>query len=424
MSHVLPAVFSRRAVMALLLCVTALLFVLPAAAQDGEWPRVIVDALGQEVTIAAPPQRIASVSLGADEVLLNLVGPQRYVAVTALAQDPSISNVAVLANQVANTIVSAAEELEEIISLEPDLVLVASFTEASIIEQLKGAGLTVFTTGFPVGFEPIRTDVALLGQAVGEEAKAAALVAEMDAEIAEVSAAIGTPETPLRVLYLTPGYYTSGVDSTINEIITAAGGVDVSAEASVTQFAPVTEEFIISANPDVILLSGWTPWDMTFVDTFKANPVFADLAAIQNGRVYVSYEAHLTTVSAYISEGVKDVAAYLYPALYPTFPLTVTDAAGHQVEILLLPDAVLADDVALESTLQSLLSAPVTGETGGQVIFASAPQDGDSVVLLHPGDSPAERVANLLLVGEALGQRVAALDLIAVYGDELEAAAQ
>ena len=77
-----------------------LILVLPAAAQDGEWPRALVDGLGTEVTIAAPPQRIASVSLASDEVLLSLVEPERIAAVTAFGQDPAISNVAVAAQAI------------------------------------------------------------------------------------------------------------------------------------------------------------------------------------------------------------------------------------------------------------------------------------------------------------------------------------
>ena len=176
-------------------------------------------------------------------------------------------------------------------------------------------------------------------------------------DVAAVADAVGAPETPVRALYLTPGNYTSGANSTISEVIAAAGGVDVAAEAAVDQFAPVTDEFIIEQNPDVILLSGWTPWDATFVDTFKNNPAFADLSAVQNDRVYVANDAHLTTVSQFIAEGVEDAAAYLYPELYPAFPLTLTDAAGNEITVNERPDTVWIDTPA---------DAPEEGVAPGQ----------------------------------------------------------
>jgi iron complex transport system substrate-binding protein len=417
----------------LAISVFILIFAFPAFAQDGEWTRTLVDGLGNEVTIAAPPERIASVSLVSDEVLLSLIEPERIAAVTALALDPAISNVAVQAQDIPNTIV-ASEDTEFIISLEPDIVFVASFTTPEVVQQLKDAGLTVFATGYPIGFQQIKDNITLLGQAVGAEARAAELVAWMDSEIANVSGIVAR-DNIVSALYLTPGNYTSGVDSSISEVIAAANGIDVAAQAGIEQFAPVTDEFIIEQNPDVILLSGWTPWDATFVDTFKNNPAFADLSAVQNDRLYVANDAHLTTVSQYIVEGVKDVAAYLWPEAYPAFPVTVTDAAGSEITIEERPEGA----VVIAETNNGLLAElmPYLGAAGvtitftdalalpeGQVIFSTdANLDANEVVVLYDGDTPAEVVANIALAGDALGERVAALNAIAVYTDGLEAQA-
>jgi ABC-type Fe3+-hydroxamate transport system substrate-binding protein len=211
--------------------------------------------------------------------------------------------------------------------------------------------------------------------------------------------------------------------------------LDVAAEAGIEQFAPVSDEFIIEQDPDVILLSGWTPWDATFVDTFNYNPAFAGLNAVQNGRVYVANDAHLTTVSHYIVEGVKDVAAYLWPEAYPTFPVTVTDAAGNEITIEERP----AGAVIIAETNNGLLTElmPYLGAEGiaitftdalvlpeGQVVFSTDDNlDAPEYVVLYDGDTPAEVVANLTLAGDALGERVAALNAIAVYTDGLEAQA-
>ncbi len=416
------------------LAVSLLLLILaaPAIAQDGNWPRTLVDGLGNEVTIAAPPQRIASVSLASDEVLLSLVEPERMAAVTAFAQDPAISNVAVAAQDIPNTIV-ASEDTEFIISLEPDIVFVASFTTPDVVQQLRDAGLTVFATGFPIGFQQIKDNISLLGQAVGAEERAAELVERMDYEIAVVSGAV-VRDNIVRALYLTPGNYTSGVDSSISEIIAAANGLDVAAQAGIEQYAPISDEFIIEQNPDVILLSGWTPWDATFVDTFMNNPAFSGLSAVQNGRVYVANDAHLTTVSQYIAEGVKDVAAYLWPELYPTFPVTVTDAAGNEVTIAERPDTalILSGYGGVLGDLMDYLGArvenirftnAVPNGYDEDVIFSVADNLNGDAIELYDGDTPAEVVANIALAGDVLGERVAALNAIAAYTDNLEAQA-
>jgi iron complex transport system substrate-binding protein len=419
---------------------------LPLAAQDSaEWPRTLVDGLGTEVTIDAPPERIVSLSLAVDETLLPLLGPERFAAVTALAQDPGISNVTVIANQVENAIVSA-QDTEQIIALEPDIVFAASFTAPEVLQQLRDAGITVFATDYAVGLDAIRANIRLLGQVVGDEAGAEVLIETMDADIAAVQQAVGAPELPVRALFLTPGNYTSGVDSTIAEIITTAGGVDVAAAAGMDQFAALSDEFIIEQDPDVILLSGWTPYDPTFLDTFNNNPAFAGLSAVQTGRVYVANDAHLSAVSQYVSEGVADVAAYLYPDLYPTFPLTVIDASGEEVTIAAAPDSIVVAGEAESEALTLLLGEATNrgydvlivdaddsgiGASGNVIVFSASGGDelaevtgADSAthVRLYAAEQPADVAANLQIIGQALGERIAALNAFARYTDILEAA--
>lgn len=429
----------------LVVCLTFTL-VLPLSAQEnGDWPRTLVDGLGTEVTIAAPPERIVSLSLGVDEVLLPLLGPDRFAAVTALSQDPGISNVAVIANQVENTVVSA-QDTEQIIALEPDIVFVATFTAPEVMQQLRDAGLTVFATDYSVGLDAIRGNIRLLGQVVGDEDGAETLIADMEADIEAVQAAVGAPEMPVRALFLTPGNYTSGVNSTIDDVITAAGGVDVAAAAGMDQYAAVSDEFIIEQDPDVILLSGWTPYDPGFVETFLQAAAYADLSAVQNGRVYVANDAHLSTVSQYVSAAVEDVAAYLYPDRYPAFPLTVVDASVEDVTVEAKPRSIVVAGEAESEALTLLLSAGATGgydilivdlddgsigADGDVIVFSAYPQDelaeingADSVtyVQLYEATEPADVAANLQIIGTALGERVAALNAFAGYTDAFETA--
>jgi len=323
-----------------------------AYAQGGEWPRTVIDASGQPVTLDAPPARIASVTIASDEILLSLLEPERLIGVTTLAADPGISNVAARAALVPYRLTADPELL---ISLEPDLVIVASWTDQAVVQQLRDAGLTVFLMPAPVGLEPIAEAILLLGELVGEEAGAEALVAAMQEQIAAVGAAVAGVE-PARVLFLTPGNYTSGMPSTIAEVIAAAGGIDIAAEAGASQYDPLGDEFILEQDPDVILLTGWTPWDPGFAEAFRRNPVYAELQAVRNGRVYLVNDAHLTTTSHFIAEGVADVAAFLYPDRYPAYPLTVTDALGREVTLPARPQAIVSLTLGTDELLVALLA--------------------------------------------------------------------
>ena len=67
------------------------------------------DSTGRIVSIKAKPQRIVSLTLGTDEILLDLVEPERIAALTYLADDRGISFVTEKSRLVKSKIRSNAE---------------------------------------------------------------------------------------------------------------------------------------------------------------------------------------------------------------------------------------------------------------------------------------------------------------------------
>jgi ABC-type Fe3+-hydroxamate transport system substrate-binding protein len=93
-----------------------------AAGQSG-YPQMFTDATGRSITLTAKPTRIASVVLGVDENLLDLVDPSRIVTMTGLSRDPGISNVA---GRVPAGMTVISDRWQPVVDANPDLVLVAS----------------------------------------------------------------------------------------------------------------------------------------------------------------------------------------------------------------------------------------------------------------------------------------------------------
>ena len=75
-------------------------------AESQGFPRTITDGLGNEVTIPQQPQRIVSLTLATDEILLSLVDTARVRGVTYLAGDSMWTNVSEIARQVEHTVQS------------------------------------------------------------------------------------------------------------------------------------------------------------------------------------------------------------------------------------------------------------------------------------------------------------------------------
>jgi len=277
------------------------------------FPRTVVDGMGRQVTIPAPPQRIASVTLGSDEILLSLVGPKRLIGVTYFARDPAISNIAGQLDDIPHTDLSGNPEY--LISLDADLVILAAYNNPAALDQLLKAKVPVFVlTGFNT-LDEIRANIRLLGRATGEEARAEAMIQEMDARLAAIRAK-AKDQKPVRVLYYEPGGVTYGPGSTVDEIIRLAGGVNVVGEAGLGAYPLVDAEFVLASDPDAILVGEGFMGQGDSLAGFLSDPAFRTLRAVKDGRVYPISEAHMTNVSQYIVLGVEDVARALYPQVF------------------------------------------------------------------------------------------------------------
>ncbi len=294
-----------------------------------DFPRTITDGAGNKVTINAAPIHIASATLATDEMLLALVDPGRVAAITANASDPAQSNIVEAAKTIAVKLGTPLSP-EALIALKPDLVFVASYTDAATIKQLQDAGLTIFEFANFNSIKDIENNVLLIGQTVGADAKAKQLVDSMEARLKTIADAVKGVKTPLTALYYGPDGYSDGVGSTIDEVITRAGGLNAVTTGGIKDnaYPQLSDEFVVKTDPDVILLAGFNSYAPGFVDKFNNNPAFATLKAIKNKHVIVANDAHIASVSQYIVEGVSDVAALLYPDLYkPAAPITATMAA-------------------------------------------------------------------------------------------------
>ena len=91
------------------------------------------------------PRRIVSLNMCVDELVLRLAEPQNIASVTWLSRDPKNSNVAELGAGIAVNHGLA----EEIIPLNPDLVIAGIYTARPAVAMLKRVGIPVLEVGIP-----------------------------------------------------------------------------------------------------------------------------------------------------------------------------------------------------------------------------------------------------------------------------------
>lgn len=194
------------------------------------------------------PGRIVSMNLCADELLLRLADPGQIAAVTYLARDPRQSTVATLARDVP---VNRAQA-EEIVRLDPDLVIAGRYTTRATVDMLRRVGAPIVELDVPATLSDVEDQILGLGQAVGQPARAGEMVARIR------SAFDGTPRVPgpeaPTALMVAPNGFTVGSGSLVDTLITAAGLRNLGAEARFAHQRRISLEGIVRLAPDVLII--------------------------------------------------------------------------------------------------------------------------------------------------------------------------
>ena len=255
---------------------------------------------------AAPtPARVASLNLTADEVLVEILPPERLVAVTAFADERGTSNI------VGRVPLSAARfpkaDLERLVALRPDLVIVSEYTDPDFLHLVERSGLRYHRMEGLRSLAGNRQAILDLGAAVGARAGAEKLVARYDQVLAELAKRLRGVPRP-RVMYWASGM-TAGGDTAIGALIESAGAVNVGREAGVTGIAPIGAERAFVADPDVVLLGEWPGAR----EGLEQHPLLSQLRAVRERRVIQMPTELLVTLSQHAA----DASWYLAWALHP-----------------------------------------------------------------------------------------------------------
>jgi iron complex transport system substrate-binding protein len=281
------------------------------------WPRKVIGADGREVTIAQKPQRIHTLSLGADEITMRLVGSQRIAAITTFATDPTISNIV----DASKDIKKVARDAEQILSAQPDLIVSSPFSRRDLLQQLVDTGIPVVVSDLQSAFGAYEEEIRFLAYVYGEEERGEALIREVRERVKHIDGVVATkPEAQRpRVLILSGvsaggGVYSvSGKDTTRDGIIVRAGGINPAAEIGLDGAKQVNIETLIEMKPDILIFNDVDVASPNIRNEVVGNQVLQDLPAIKNNRIHTIPARYLDTLSHWNVRGMEELAKLLWP---------------------------------------------------------------------------------------------------------------
>jgi len=276
------------------------------------WPRSVETTEGV-ITLDAPPEKIHSLSLGHTEILAALMDFERLSAVYSFFVDEEQSNIAGLSAD-HNMI---GFDPEEVVALEPDVIVASRFTNADTVALLNGAGNLVVRTALENSALGNVPNILLIGYLIGAEAEAVALVEDIEARMEVISDLLPGGDKP-RVLSISKftSVFAAGSGSTEGGIIEQAGGINAAADSGIEGHLQVSVESIAAINPDVIIVPQPLEGADLFIEELVSNAALADVPAVKNGEVHYVLPKYHTTLSHWNVRGIEQLAGLLYPEAF------------------------------------------------------------------------------------------------------------
>lgn len=265
------------------------------------------------------PQRIVCLTTETVEVLYALGEQDRIAGISGYTVRPPQAR-----QEKPKVYAFTSGDIDKILAVQPDLVLTFSDLQADIARDLIKAGVPVYAFNMR-SVDDILGMIETLGRLVGAEAKAAELVAGLEAQIAAAKAVAG--ERLARTGHRPRVYFEEWDEPNItavrwvSELIGIAGGADIFPERA---GAPLARDRILAEPLEVVrrdpevIIGSWCGKHFR-PERISARPGWSTVAAVQNGRLHeIKSAIILTPGPVAISEGLPLLLDLLDPDRVPT----------------------------------------------------------------------------------------------------------
>lgn len=286
----------------------------PSAGQNAGY--TVTDAKNRHVKIPHKPERIVTLGLYTDEMVLGMVPTNKMAAVSHYLDDPKESVIVAKAKRIPNKVMDPTAE--QILSWQPDLVIANGWTSEDKIRTLTDMGIPVVVCGAANSYEEIQDTLRLVAASIGEVEKGEMIRQQMDAirdEIAAKVAKIPTEERKSVVLLSLMTNY-GGAGSAFDNMCRHAGVVNASAAAGLKNGQILTKEMLVKSDPDFLLLPIFDDrgnFDtQKFIDGYLKDPSLQTMKAIRHQALVYPRESYIYNASQDFVFGIQELAYCAY----------------------------------------------------------------------------------------------------------------
>jgi len=268
------------------------------------------------------PKTIVSLAPSNTEILFALGLEDEVIGVTALCDYPPVVKEKIKAGKI-SIIEGDLVNVEKIVSLRPDLVLVATSLQGRIAKTLEQRGLEVLLLD-PGSVSEVLESIIMIGRIAGRVKEAEELVYSMKKRIEKV--VDKTRDITHRPKIYYEEWYkpliTVSPRSCISNIIELSGGINLFRYLGNhlgnhrVRALEVSSEEIILRDPEIIVV-GWCGFGgRVNLEDIKRRTGWNSIDAVRNNRIYAVDESLFARPGPRIVEGLESLAQLAHPELF------------------------------------------------------------------------------------------------------------
>ncbi|QZP09257.1 ABC transporter substrate-binding protein [Caenibius sp. WL] len=195
---------------------------------------------------ARPPQRIVSLNLCADQFLIALADRHQIAGLTHYAADPVTSAAAAQAK----TYPILGQSAEEVLAIQPDLLVGMPARRSAVMAALQGRGYRALDVKRAESFAAIVRETRKVAGAVGHPERGERLIADMERQLA----ALPKPGRGRVAAYYQRRGYLTGTGTLVDDLMQRAGLVNLAGKLGKPALSTLSLEEMVAARPDFIIV--------------------------------------------------------------------------------------------------------------------------------------------------------------------------
>jgi iron complex transport system substrate-binding protein len=199
---------------------------------------------------APAPRKIVSLNLCADQYLLALADRGQIAGLTHNADNVEMSAAAAETRGLR----ILGQSAEEVLAIEPDLVVGMPARRSAIMTALKGQDYPALDLSTADSFAAITEQVRAVAGAVGHSGRGEALVARMESDLAT----LGKPGRGRVAAYYQRRGFLTGTGTLVDELMQRAGLVNLASRLGKPPLSQLSIEELVAARPDFLIVDSGT----------------------------------------------------------------------------------------------------------------------------------------------------------------------